>query len=72
MTARPRRPVWRPPGSVGCNDIPVVHGVSNDGAFERPVENHAAASGAAKVEAEHEHIQVARQTGVAFGTLVRA
>jgi hypothetical protein len=72
MAARPRRRGWRRPGSLGCDDVPVAHGVVSDGEFEHPVENHPAATGAATVEAEHEFIQVACQMGAVYGALVGA
>jgi len=72
MTARSRRRGWRPLGSLGCNDVGVVHRVVRDGEFKHPVENHPAATRAATVEAEPELIQVARQMGAVYGTLVGA
>ena len=72
MAARPRRRGWRRKGSLGRDDLPVAHGVVNEGEFEHPVENHHAATGAATVEAGHEFIQVARQIGVVYGALLGA
>ena len=61
---------WHSAGALAGDEILIALRRVTDRQFEHAIEHHAAAAGAAAVEAEHELVEIADQVGVVDGALV--